>query len=76
MHALGGEADEVPEIIVGRLGLGKGAVRFFLHRVDQVRKLDRILNKENRDVVADDIPVAFLRVELHGEAPDISRQVD
>ena len=76
VHAFGGEADEIPEIIVSRLGLRKGAVRLFLHRVDQVRKLDRVLNEENRYVVADDVPVALLRVELHGEAPDVAGEID
>ena len=59
----------------GPTGLGKGAVWLFLHRMDQVGKLDRVLDEENRDIVADDVPVA-LRVELHGETPYISRQVD
>jgi hypothetical protein len=44
--------------------------------MDQVGKLDRVLDEENRDIVADDVPVALLRVELHGETPDIPREVD
>jgi hypothetical protein len=76
VHAFGGEADEVPEIIVRRLRLGKGAVWLFLHCMDQVRKLDRVLDEENRNVVADDVPITLLGVELHGEAADIPREVD
>ena len=49
-----------------RLGLGG---------VDEVGKLHRVLDEEDRDVVADEIPVAFVRVELHGEATDIPRGV-
>jgi hypothetical protein len=76
VHAFGGEADEVPEIVVCRLSLRKGAVRFFLHCVDQVGKLDRVLDEENRDIVADDVPVALLRVELDGKAADVPGEVD
>ena len=38
-------------------------------------KLDRVLNEENRNVVADDVPVAFLRIELHGKAAHVARQI-
>ena len=55
---------------------GKGAVRLLLHGMDHVGKLDRVLDKEDRDVVANDVPVALLRVELHGEAPDIPGEVE
>src|SRR5687767_6770643 len=40
--------------------------------MDQVWKLHRVLNEEDRDVVADKIPVTFIGVELHGEAAHIS----
>ena len=38
-----------------------------LCRVHEVRKLHRILNEEDRDVVPDEIPIPFIRVELHRE---------
>ena len=41
----------------------------------EIGKLDGVLNKKHRNVVADDVPIAFLRVELYGEAADIARQV-
>ena len=43
--------------------------------MDQVGELDRILNEEDRDIVADQIPIAFLRVELDREAAHIARQI-
>ena len=76
VHAFRREADEVPEIVVRRLSLRKGAIRLLLHRVDHVRKLDRVLDEENRDIVADDVPVAFLCIELHGKASHIAGEVD
>jgi hypothetical protein len=37
----------------------------------QVGKLHRVLDEEDRDVVADEIPVAFVGIELHREATDV-----
>ena len=76
VHRLGRELDEVVEGVVGAAGLWKAAVRLHLHRVDQVGELDRILDEEHRDVVADDVPIAFLRVELDGEAAHVAWRVD
>ena len=54
---------------------GKSRVGLRLDCVDQVGELDRILDEEDRDVVADEVPVAFLGVELHGEAAHIAREI-
>ena len=72
---LGRERDEVPEVVVGRLRLGEVAVGLGLGGVDQVGELDRVLDEEDRDVVADEVPVALLGVELHGEAADVAGEV-
>ena len=48
------------------------AIRFGLHRVDQVGELDAVLDEEHRHVVADEVEVAFVRVESHRETPDVS----
>ena len=53
VQALGRQRDEVPEIVVGGLRLGKAAIRLRLGGVDQVGELDRVLDEEHRDVVAD-----------------------
>ena len=50
-------------------------MRFGLHAVDQVGELHRILDEEDRDVVADQIIDALIGVELHGEAAHVTRQV-
>ena len=55
---------------------GKPAVGRLLHRVDEVGELDGVLDEEHRDVVADEIPVALLGVELDGEAADVAGQVE
>ncbi len=66
-----GEANEIPERIVGGSRLGHFGIRLGLHRVDQVRELHTVLDEEDGDVVADQVKVAFLGVELHGEAADV-----
>ena len=50
-------------------------VRLRLRRVDEVGKLHRVLDEEDGDVVADQIPVAFVGVELDGEAAHVARRV-
>lgn len=43
--------------------------------MDDVGKFDGILNEEDRDVVANDVPVALLGVELRCEAPNVADSV-
>jgi hypothetical protein len=68
----GHQRGKVPERVVCGSRLRHGEVRLGLGGMDQVRKLHRVLNEEDRNVVAHQIPVAFVRVELHGEAAHIS----
>ena len=75
VHALGRERDEVPDVVVGGRRLREAAVRLLLEGVDHVGELDRVLDEEDRDVVADEVPVALLGVELDGEAADVAGQV-
>ena len=56
--------------------LGEGAVGLHFDGVNEVGKFYRVLNEEHRDVVADKVPVAFLRVELDGKSPHVARRVD
>ena len=55
--------------------LRHGEVRLGLGGVDEVGELHRVLDEEDRDVVADQIPVALVGVELHGEAAHVARRV-
>ena len=52
------------------------AVGLHLRGVDEVGELDRILDEEDRDVVADEIPIALAGVELDREATHVARRVD
>ena len=58
-----------------RLGLWEAAIWLRLGRVDEVGELDCVLNEEDRDVVADEIPVSLLGVELDCEAADVAGEV-
>ena len=69
------QRDEIPEIVVRGLRLRKAAVGLLLGGMDEVGELDRVLDEEDRDVVADEVPVAFLGVELDREAAHVARQI-
>ena len=58
-----------------RLSLRYLIMRLGLDSVHEVGELDRILDEEDGDVVADEIPVALVRVELGGEAAHIANGV-
>ena len=57
-------------------GLREATVGLLLDGVDEVGELDRVLDEEHRDVVADEVPVALLGVELHGEAAHVAGEVE
>ena len=69
---LGVQRDEVPEGVVGALGLRDLAVRVRLGGVDDVRELDRVLDEEHRHVVADEVEGALVGVELRREAAGVA----
>src|ERR1035437_6625296 len=75
MHGFGRERDEIPECVVGACRLRKAAVGLHLYRMDEVGEFDGILDEENRDVVADQVPVAFLGVKLDGKSTYVTRGV-
>lgn len=72
----GHQADEIPKSVVRARRVRVAAVGLHLHRMDQVGELDRILDEEDRDVVADEVPVSFLGIELDGKAAHVARGVD
>jgi hypothetical protein len=63
---------KVPKVVVRRLRLRHLVVRLGLAGVDDVGEFDGILDEEDGDVVADEVPVALLRVKLGSEAADIA----
>ena len=72
---LGHQRHEVPESVVRRRRLGHAMVRLGLDRVHQVRELHRVLDEEHRHVVAHQVPVALVGIELHREAAHVARGV-
>ena len=57
------------------LSLRDFVVRFWLDRMDEIRELDRLLDEEDGDVIANDVPVAFFGVEFGGETSNVSDSV-
>ena len=72
MQRLGRLRDEV-EDAVGDLALERDGVG--LLGVDEVRELDRVADEEDAEVVADEVPVAVLGVELDREAARVARRL-
>lgn len=69
------QRDEVPEGVVGRAAGRDLVVRLGFHRVDEVGKLDRVLNEKHRHVIADQIEVALVGEELHRETAHVAHGV-
>lgn len=49
---------EIPEVVVGGLCLGDLIVRFGFGSMHKIGEFKGVLNKENWNVVSDDIPVS------------------
>ena len=60
---------------MGRRRLRHGVVRFGLDRMHEVRELHRVLDEEHRHVVAHQVPVAIVGIELHREAAHVARGI-
>jgi hypothetical protein len=76
VHTFRHQGNKIPEVIVRRLGLRKFTIRLRFRGMNQIRELQRILNEEDRNVVADNIPVPLLCIKLDCETADVTRQVD
>lgn len=72
VRRLGVHIRKVPEIRMCRLRLRDLIVRLWLAGVDQICKLDGILDEEDGDVVSHEVPVAFFRVEFDSKSANIS----
>ena len=69
------QGDEVPEGVVGGLSLRDLPVGVGLDGMDDVRELDPVLDEEDRHVVADEVEVALVRIELHRESANVAHRV-
>ncbi|MNL09835.1 hypothetical protein D3C87_1306100 [compost metagenome] len=68
VQRLGQQRPEIP--VAG--GIAQAGARVTLDHVVEVRKTQRIAKEKHRGVVADDVPVAFVGVELHRETTDVA----
>lgn len=66
---------EIPEVVVCRLSLGNLVMRLWLDCMDNVRKLHRLLDEKDGDIVANNIPIALLGVKLYGETSNVTNSV-
>ena len=68
MQRFGQQGPEIP-VVVGRTQVG---ARVALHGMVQVGEFQRVAQEEHGGVVAHEIPVARVGVELHGETADVA----
>jgi hypothetical protein len=66
---------EIPEIVVCSLRLRDFIMRLRLASMDNIWELHCILDEEDGYVIADNIPVAFLSVELDCESSNITNSI-
>src|ERR1019366_5964293 len=75
MHGFRRQRNEVPESIMRGCRLRKAAVGFHFYGMNEVGEFDGILDEENRDVVADQVPIAFLSVKLNRKSAHVTRGI-
>src|SRR6185437_3540931 len=75
MDTFGIERNEIPKIVVGGLRLRKTPIWLLLRGVNNVGKLDGILDEKNRDVVSNQIPVALFGVKFDCKTSDVACEV-
>ena len=75
VHAFRHEGNEVPKVVVSGLCLWEVAVGLGLGGMNEVGKLEGVLDEEHGNVVADDVPITLLGVELDGKTTDVSREI-
>src|SRR3984885_5480039 len=73
VHGFGHQRNEIPERIVRRGRLRKSSIRLYLHRVNQIGELHRVLNKKYRNVISNQIKIAFGRIKLDCKTSDVAR---
>lgn len=57
---------------MGALGLRDLQIRFRLACMDYIGEFHSILNKEDRDVIANNIPVSFIGIKFHSKPSNIA----
>lgn len=62
-------------LLVCGLSLRHLIVRLWFASMNDIRKPYRILDEEDRDIVAHDIPITFLGVELDGKPANVSDRI-
>src|SRR6185295_9244277 len=71
----GHQGYEIPKRIMSGSCSRNFVVRFRLHSMNQIGKLNVILKKENWNIIADKIENTFLCVKLHSESANMTRHI-
>ena len=66
------QSNKVPKVVVRALPSWNFVIRLRLDCMNEIWEFYCFLDKENGHVVADNIPISFLRVELDRKSTDVS----
>src|ERR1700724_1830733 len=75
VNALWRKRYKIPKIVMSSLRLRESAVRFCFGSVNEIGELDRVLDKKHWHVIADDVPIAFLRIQLYRKSAHIAGEI-
>lgn len=65
------KSNKIPKVVMSTLSLRHLIMWLRLDSVNKIREFDGILDEENGDVVANEIPISFLSVELDSKTSNI-----
>lgn len=69
------QVEVVPEVVVCALACRNLIVRLGLHGVHEIGELHSFLDKEDGNVVSDEIPVTLLGIKLDGKSSNIANGI-
>ena len=75
IRTFGLEPNEIPEVVMCGLTLGNLVMRLWLYSMNNVGEFNRILNEKDGDVISNEVPIAFLCVELDSESANVSHSI-
>src|SRR5688500_14643674 len=75
MRGFGHQRNEIPESIVSGCCLRHFIMRFWFHGMNEIGKLNSILDKKYRHIVSDQIKISFFSIKFYSKPPDIPCEI-
>ena len=75
VSCLGMHVNEIPKVVMGALCLGYLIMRLWLPSMDHIGEFKGVIDEEHWYVVADNVPIALIRVHFYREASYVSDRI-